>query len=51
MSPAGWITLIAAVGGATLLFAWCLWKVLATPGADEHIHSPADIEPPDQKVP
>lgn len=51
MSAAGWTTLILAVGGATWLFAWCLWRVLRTPGATEHIHSPADIEPPDQQAP
>lgn len=50
MSPAGWITMLAAIGGATTLFAWCLWKVLRTPGATEHIHAPPEIEPPDQRV-
>lgn len=49
MSLAGWITMLAAIGGATALFAWCLWKVLRTPGATEHIHAPPDIEPPDQQ--
>lgn len=50
MSPAGWITMLAAIGGATTLFAWCLCKVLRTPGATEHIHAPPEIEPPDQRV-
>lgn len=47
MSLLGWITMLAAIGGATMLFLWCLWRVLRTPGATEKLHSPADLEPPD----
>jgi hypothetical protein len=28
MTLAGWINLILSVGSVTLLFAWCLYKVL-----------------------
>lgn len=51
MSAAGWITMLAAIGGATMLFAWCLWRVLRTPGATEHLHSQADIDPEDRRTP
>ncbi len=29
------------------LLGWCIYKVLATPGSAEHLHSQADIETPD----
>jgi hypothetical protein len=51
MSTLGWIIMLGSVGASTLFFAWCLWRVLRTPGATEHIHSQADIEPPDQRTP
>lgn len=49
MSAAGWILMLAAVGGATLLYAWCLWRVLSRPGATEHLHGVPDTEPADQR--
>lgn len=49
MNAGGWILMIVSVGSITAFFAWCLWKVLATPGSTDHIHSQADIEPPDTK--
>ncbi|MCS6971071.1 MAG: hypothetical protein RMM29_03935 [Planctomycetota bacterium] len=49
MSWAGWLTMLAAVGGATALFAWCLWKVLSTPQATERLHGVPDTEPRDQR--
>jgi hypothetical protein len=39
--------MLSAITGMTLLLAWCLWKVLSTPGSTEHLHSPVDIEPDD----
>ena len=47
MNVGGWILMTLSVGGVTILFVWCLIKVLATPGSSDHIHSQADIEPPD----
>ena len=47
MTPAGWIIMVLATGGMTGLLAWCIYKVLATPGSTEHLHSQADIETPD----
>jgi hypothetical protein len=42
MTTAGWITLIVSVGGVTLLFVWCVVKVLTSPPRD---HELAHVEP------
>lgn len=47
MTIGGWIMMIVSVSGMTGLLGWCIWKVVSTPGSTEHLHSPADIEPPD----
>ena len=47
MNAGGWIIMVASVGAVVLLFAWCLMKVLSTPGSSDHLHSQADIETPD----
>ncbi len=47
MTVGGWIIMILAVGGMTGLLGWCIYKVVATPGAADHLHSQADIETPD----
>lgn len=44
MTPAGWIVCISAIAGMTGLLIWCVQKVLRTPQATEHLHSPADID-------
>jgi hypothetical protein len=38
LTPAGWIVLVVSVGTVTVLFAWCIWKVLRTPGETDHLH-------------
>lgn len=48
LTAGGWMVMLLSVGFVTGLLAWCLWKVLATPGETEHLHSQADIEPPDR---
>ncbi len=50
MTLGGWIAMMLSVGGVTLFFAWCVYKVLSTPGSTERLHSPIDIEPPDVKA-
>ena len=50
MTPAGWLIMIVAVGGMTSLLGWCIYKVIATPGSTEHLHSQADIETPDVEI-
>jgi hypothetical protein len=47
MTIGGWIMMLASVVGVTGLLVWCFYRVLATPGATEHLHSQADIETPD----
>lgn len=47
MMLTGWIFMIVAVGGMTSLLGFCIYKVLKTPGATEHLHSPADIDTKD----
>lgn len=47
MTAAGWVIMILATGGMTGLLGWCIYKVIATPGSTEHLHSQADIETPD----
>jgi len=47
MTAGGWIVMLLSVGFVTGLLAWCIYKVIATPGAEKHIHSQADIETPD----
>ncbi len=47
MTMAGWILMLTAIGGMTTLLAWCVYKIVSTPGATEHLHSPLDIDPGD----
>ena len=47
LTPGGWITMILSVGFVTSLFVWCIWRVLRSPDASEHMHSQMDIETPD----
>ena len=47
MTTAGWIIMVLGTGGMTGLLLWCIYRVVATPGSSEHLHSQADIETPD----
>lgn len=39
MQPAGVFVMVASVGTVTLLFVWCVWKVLTQPAGElERIH-------------
>lgn len=49
MSVAGWIIMFVSVFGMTLLFFWCIRKVLTLPDGTEHIHSQSDIDPHDKE--
>jgi hypothetical protein len=48
MTTAGFIIMICSVGTVTLLFSWCVWKVLTTPEKEMHgieLHTPdMDVE-------
>ena len=47
MTTWGWIIMIGAISGFTGLLSWCIVKVIRTPGSTGHLHTQADIEPPD----
>jgi hypothetical protein len=47
MTPGGWIVMILSVGSVTVLFLWCLWKVLSTPEETEKLHG-FPLENPDE---
>ena len=49
MTIGGWITMILSVGFVTSLLTWCIYKVITVPGASEHVHSQADIDPGDSQ--
>ena len=38
MTNSGWIIMAASVGSVSILFAWCIYKVLTTPGETEKMH-------------
>jgi hypothetical protein len=50
LTVGGWVTMLLSVGFVTLLLSWCIWRVIATPGTAGHLHSQADIEPPDVRA-
>lgn len=47
MTLGGWLVMGLSVGGVMGLLAWCIFKVLTSPGSEAHLHSQADIETPD----
>jgi hypothetical protein len=49
MNTGGWIIMFLSVGTVSVLFAWCIYKVLSTPGESEHLHG-FEIETPDEKA-
>jgi hypothetical protein len=38
MTSNGWIIMAASVGSVSILFAWCIYKVLTTPGETDKMH-------------
>jgi hypothetical protein len=44
MTTGGWINMILSVGFVTILFAWCINRVIRGPGA-KHEHGLAHVEP------
>jgi heme/copper-type cytochrome/quinol oxidase subunit 2 len=48
MTTSGWIIMILSVGIVTVLFVWCIWKVLTTPGEEEKMHG-FEFETPDER--
>ncbi len=50
MTLGGWIIMIISVGSASLLFVWCVVRVLSKPGTSSHLKAPLDalVQPPDR---
>ena len=48
MNSGGWIIMLLSVGTVSLLFIWCVYKVLTTPGEAERMHG-FELETPDEK--
>jgi hypothetical protein len=50
MTTAGWIIMLLSVGSVTILFGWCIWRVLFhhPPADTAHMHG-MDITPPDEE--
>lgn len=47
MTLGGWIVMLLSVTGATALLVWCFYKVLKTPGSEQHLHGQVDLHTPD----
>jgi len=43
MTTAGWIIMLSSVGAVTLLFVWCLCRVLTHKPSSEKLHGIDDI--------
>lgn len=48
MTTGGWIVMLLSVGFVTLLFVWCIWKVIVTPESP-HLHG-FEMETPDERA-
>jgi hypothetical protein len=48
MTVGGWIVMLVSVISVTVVFIWCLWKVLTTPDESEKLHG-FSVETPDEK--
>lgn len=46
MTTAGWINLVLSVGSVTVLFVWCVYRVLTAPKPDGQL---AHVEPVEDK--
>ncbi len=38
MTTSGLIVMLLSVGTVTVLFGWCIWKVLTTPQETDKVH-------------
>ena len=46
MTTSGLIVMLLSVGTVTVLFGWCIYKVLSTPHETENVHG-VEFHPPD----
>jgi len=49
MTAGGWIVMVLSVGSVVGLFAWCLFKILTTPGETEKLHGLATHTPDEEE--
>lgn len=49
MTLGGWIVMLLSVISVTVVFLWCLWKVLTTPDESKKLHG-FSFETPDEKA-
>lgn len=49
MTTGGWIIMLISVSTVTLLFVWCIIKVLRSPGEETKMHG-FEFETPDEKT-
>jgi hypothetical protein len=50
MTTSGLIVMLLSVGTVTVLFGWCIWKVLTTPQETEKVHG-VEFHTPDMDQP
>lgn len=48
MTVGGWIVMGLSVGSVTILFLWCMWRVLNDPEEPRHMHG-FDTHTPDEE--
>ena len=48
MTLGGWLIMLISVGTVTVLFCWCIYKVLSLPGETEKMHG-FEFETPDEE--
>lgn len=46
MTTAGTLIMLLSVGTVTILFGWCIFKVMTTPDASTHVHA-VELDTPD----
>jgi len=49
MTAGGWLIMILSVGAVSVLFFWCIFKVLTTQGEEKKLHG-FEFETPDEKT-
>jgi hypothetical protein len=47
MTPAGWVMMVLSCGFVLALLVFCFYRVFTTPGTQEHMHAPLDIDTQD----
>jgi len=50
MTTSGLLIMIVSVSTVTVLFGWCLYKVLSQPAESENLH-PVELRTPDMDQP